>query len=255
MVAYTPDKIRAVVETSNLVYQTSVLASGGKFHPLLLFMVLPGTTVLSPAFVIFYDGPEAEAREFAKPLYDLGPTVNVGEMMPYTQATTGSGDRLATHHRVTCSAAKMTMPLDVDIVETLFNDFVVFMAKYGVEVAGPSNAVIELGSQAVMSKVPVSAMEYAARQDSTNVVVAAKFEGSQFDGTMREEMMGMTRKLRRSLAEKVSASKPEEPVNANYAGGTEKVNNIFGENLPHLREMKMRYDPDMVFNKWYHIQP
>lgn len=44
-------------------------------------------------------------------------------------------------------------------------------------------------------------------------------------------------------------------VNENYSSGLEKVNNVFGENLPRLRNLKRRYDPDFIYDKWDPIPP
>jgi FAD/FMN-containing dehydrogenase len=35
----------------------------------------------------------------------------------------------------------------------------------------------------------------------------------------------------------------------------EKAKTMFGENHVRLQELKKRYDPGLVFNKWYAIKP
>jgi hypothetical protein len=42
-------------------------------------------------------------------------------------------------------------------------------------------------------------------------------------------------------------------VNANIADGTVKVADIFGENRPRLKEIKRKYDSNLVFNMWYPV--
>jgi FAD/FMN-containing dehydrogenase len=37
--------------------------------------------------------------------------------------------------------------------------------------------------------------------------------------------------------------------------GDEKSALVYGEKYPRLRELKKKYDPDRVFNKWFPIVP
>lgn len=34
-----------------------------------------------------------------------------------------------------------------------------------------------------------------------------------------------------------------------------KAELVFGENYPRLQQVKKRYDPDNIFNKWFPITP
>jgi hypothetical protein len=67
----------------------------------------------------------------------------------------------------------------------------------------------------------------------------------------------MTQRVRDSVAKLSSAqdSSGKALVNANYSIEKEKVGTVFGENLERLKEVKRTYDPDLVFDKWYPIQP
>jgi len=37
--------------------------------------------------------------------------------------------------------------------------------------------------------------------------------------------------------------------------GGDKVRKLFGSNYPRLQRIKAKYDPNMVFNKWFPIVP
>ena len=50
----------------------------------------------------------------------------------------------------------------------------------------------------------------------------------------------------RDKAIKLGVSKPSDPLYANYAHADTDVERIYGENLPRLREIAARYDPDRV---------
>jgi FAD/FMN-containing dehydrogenase len=42
---------------------------------------------------------------------------------------------------------------------------------------------------------------------------------------------------------------------SNYGLGDERVRDVFGENYERLQKLKEKYDPEMVFHKWYPIIP
>ena len=64
----------------------------------------------------------------------------------------------------------------------------------------------------------------------------------------------MIENLRERMAK--NAGKPEADgliLNANIGSGDEKLQSMFGENLPRLKELKRLYDPGCIFDKWYPI--
>lgn len=42
---------------------------------------------------------------------------------------------------------------------------------------------------------------------------------------------------------------------ANYGLGDERVRDVFGANYERLSQLKAKYDPTLVFKKWYPITP
>jgi FAD/FMN-containing dehydrogenase len=47
----------------------------------------------------------------------------------------------------------------------------------------------------------------------------------------------------------------DEKQYSNYGLGDERVRDVFGENYERLQKLKAKYDPDMVFHKWFPITP
>ena len=37
--------------------------------------------------------------------------------------------------------------------------------------------------------------------------------------------------------------------------GYDRAMKVFGDNYPRLQEVKKKYDPELVFNRWYPIIP
>lgn len=42
---------------------------------------------------------------------------------------------------------------------------------------------------------------------------------------------------------------------SNYATGDERSKDVFGENYDRLAELKVKFDPDNLFKKWFPITP
>jgi FAD/FMN-containing dehydrogenase len=40
----------------------------------------------------------------------------------------------------------------------------------------------------------------------------------------------------------------------NFAHGDEPLEEIYGDSLPRLRELKQKWDPENRFNQWFNIQ-
>jgi hypothetical protein len=241
----------------NTMYTTAIEPSSGKFQLYAGVIKPPGADAVCPIYLIYYNGPEEEGRAYAAPLLALGPMFGEPSMIHYA-ATTGIHKQMDAgnaHHRYTNSTVQLDLPMDVDIIMALVDDFSAFMAKYP-ERARPSKLVVELRSFGVTGAVPVSAMAYASRHKLVNVVMEAQYDQPELDGVMREEVKNMIMKARNSTVEKRKLQgKSEVLVNANFSSGSEKVNAVFGENMPRLREIKRKYDPDFIFNKWYPIPP
>jgi FAD/FMN-containing dehydrogenase len=59
--------------------------------------------------------------------------------------------------------------------------------------------------------------------------------------------------------EKIRKTEPEDLAGtrayANYGLGDERTKDVFGENYERLAQLKAKYDPNLVFNKWFPITP
>ena len=63
-------------------------------------------------------------------------------------------------------------------------------------------------------------------------------------------------KEQRAMAKiQVDGQRDVTMIYGNLSSGTEKIESVFGSNLPRLRELKKKYDPDLLWNKWYPITP
>ena len=252
---FAPDQAKKFLELADPIKEI-VDAQAGKLAVFFAFMKPPGSPKAQPLALIFYDGPAEEAKELVRPLYDLGPIAEMTQMVPYAQVTSPNPliDGPPTHQRYATSNFQMFFPIDVDMWLTLVDDYDAFMTKYGNAVA-PSKIVMEIRSYTKTSSVPVSAMAYALRRPAILGAIEAQYDISVSDTVMREEVKVISDKAREAIRRKGLYPEGTATFNANISTGTEKITDMFGENLPKLRELKTKYDPKFVFNKWYPIAP
>ncbi|KAG9025353.1 hypothetical protein FRB95_010252 [Tulasnella sp. JGI-2019a] len=124
-------------------------------------------------------------------------------------------------------------------------------------VVAPASIVIyELWDYTLLSGVPVEATAYSQR--TTNKIALVAIMG-MLDIS---EATKLSEELRISISSSSTDSAKESMGYVNYAPGlgadnTTDVNarRAFGINYPRLQALKRKYDPDMVFNKWFCIRP
>ena len=80
------EKLKDCVDLVKRLKKEAVEPAGGKMQPMFALVAPPGLPH-SPAFMIFYNGTEEEAKKLAEPVYALGPVNTMGGMMPYTAVT------------------------------------------------------------------------------------------------------------------------------------------------------------------------
>ena len=87
-----------------------------------------------------------------------------------------------------------------------------------------------------------------------------QYEHADLDRSVREGLRKLATKVREWSRDGGLDSDPQAGgdkkvfINANYSDGEEKLEDVFGENLPRLIELKRKFDPDCLFNKWYPLQ-
>lgn len=255
--AFTPDKLHQYIELINSMYSI-VEGASGKLVVFMAFGKLPMMPSIHPFCLVFYDGSEEEARTLVAPLIELGPVHEKFNIVPYSKTTEPSPEMTGSPaQRYSTSNAELTLPIDADILKGLAEELGAFLEKHGAAAAS-SKAVLEVRSHAKSSSVPVSATALAGRHRALALILEAQYEDSLPDALMRQEVQGMILNVREKVkAKNEAAHRPDSGVfiNANISSGTDKVTSMFGENLPKLRELKRKYDPNMVFNKWYPIEP
>lgn len=80
--------------------------------------------------VLFYNGPEEEARKFYGDLIDIGPMIEKTRMMPYEQVNAMINPLTDYGGRKTMGSSAFTHPLDVNLVKDVFDNHSKLVSEY-----------------------------------------------------------------------------------------------------------------------------
>ena len=126
-----------------------------------------------------------------------------------------------------------------------------------------SKCILDVRDYQKVASVPSDATAYSGRFDNAWMIPDLQWDDPSLDGQMREEVTAITAYVREQLQQKKIVAEVQEDgqrdVTAIYpnisARGEEKAKSVFGSNLPKLEQLKRRYDPELMWNKWFPITP
>jgi hypothetical protein len=190
--------------------------------------------------------------KFIVPLIYLEPFMKQMGMKPHAQITEPMPGTNPNLNRYSTSNAIVTAPLDIDIIDTIIEDFDTFLNKYD-EAVSRSKVILELRSFAALAAVAPSATAFASRSRCIFVLAEAQFDNSVSNELIRNNIKALKDKVKVIKKQKNPTS--VESFNLNIAQGSEKVKDKFGEYYQRLREVRRKYDLNFIVNKWYPIPP
>ena len=247
--------------------------------------------------MVFYDGPEEEAKRLAQPIYDLEPLNVMGGVQNYTQLTS-IYDILRTErfNRTTSSNIHLDYPLNTKIMQGAFDRFLQGVAEgneKGEKTAvgeegkeqekefGHSILLLDLRDYTKAAKVPRDATAYSHRWDAALLSVEYRWDNPVLYNVARDAARRVTTFIKdevRQQQQHVSNGVQEAELNGkgvpglnkgtkvlhegrrdfeavypNIGNKDDKLESVFGDNLARLRELKRKYDPLVLWDKWYPI--
>ena len=238
---FTPDKLPQIAQA----IQDLPLTPDERIY---LVLTSSGEPLNEPSVLVTgfqCKGTEETGRAAFKSIYDLGPSSNSSAITPYTNWNDANigfcvrGDRKPAYSTTITSMQPNTWPEIWDLYKA-------FQAK------GPNTAVLIERynlTQARSAPAGSTALNPALRDPAfAQAIIIPWYTDAALDG----EGIEFGKKVRDIFSDNADAT--ANPTYANFAHGDEKLEAIYGSNLPRLRELKKKWDPKGVFGQWFPIK-
>ncbi|KAI0316003.1 FAD-binding domain-containing protein [Amylostereum chailletii] len=221
---------------------------------------MPGLLLL-----LFWNGSEEEGRAHFKPFFDLRPIMDMSKEMPYEIVNT-----LLDHENPVGSnyyLKSVSQPrIDVGIAKRVRD------AVYELSDKNPGfsiSYIFEFWNLSKINSVPNDAMAFQRGVRLSSLANIKYPENTP-------EQLAIARDVAQTLTGIIASMDDNAPadVNTGYANynsdapalvdainstdelmSEKKTEALFGTNLAMLQEIKKKYDPDLVFRKWFAIVP
>ncbi|KAI0663139.1 FAD-binding domain-containing protein [Cubamyces menziesii] len=204
---------------------------------------------------VFYNGSEEEGRQAYKHLLDLGPVAVMAKEMPYEELNALQNPIARPGQNAYMKGAFVPLTLTSSHLTRVFARCTALSTPGAFAV----NLLLEYFPLRAANAVPDGATAYVRglTANALCLVIAAN-DGEE----VRRYMQDAARELIGMFAER-----PEDNMGyGNYSPDSDALVNqgsvpvdkaklLFRTNYPRLQQIKKKYDPDMVFNKWFVITP
>jgi hypothetical protein len=149
--------------------------------------------------------------------------------------------------------------LTVPILRALFENYVEYTQTVGPDSA-LSVCICELFPYAKINSIPDDACAFNNRGEWFNITILPSWNDRvDLDAYSREWVHKVVDQLAEMEKQDEKVPEGEEVVGTrgyfNGSMGDEKAALVYGEKLPKLRALKRKYDPELVFKKWFPIVP
>ena len=250
LVVFTPDKLVPLVNALNTIWDRkdpkvafilAIAAPPPAFQPALIVAPFVDTT------------DEAEARSTFAELFAVGPVADHAQIHAYTEQNKIT-DPIATHGDRKYMKGFAFRYLDPAIVHYTLQEYVTFLKIMGSDEAG-SAAVIEGHPYGKMCDVPIDATAFANRGDYFNFTLPVRWKNPDKDEFVRDWTKTFTSGLK-VIENRIAEERKEKVIYGGYANMDmpgDKAADAFKSNLPRLKEVKKKWDPNGRFNKWFPI--
>ncbi|KAL4875859.1 hypothetical protein BJY04DRAFT_150710 [Aspergillus karnatakaensis] len=249
IIAFPPPQVGPVISALNTLLLEKTDPRAGA---ICIFAQPPGAPVPMVNLVLFYNGSESEGRAYYASLHDLKPVVDLTSEIPYSKVNALQNPMATYGDRKSFKGVFFNPPLAPDFAEQILADFT---AKVQEEPdLGTSGLLFEFYDMSKIVSVPRDATAFASRGTTQNGVINLRWTDSSKDLEHRAWAREVQERWKAKLEGDGKTQEGGVPQYINYAEpGDAVVGNIYGENLPRLKELKAKYDPTNVFRKMHPI--
>ncbi|KAI0026721.1 FAD-binding domain-containing protein [Vararia minispora EC-137] len=213
--------------------------------------------------VVFWNGSEEEGRAHYKPFLDIGMQPKIADQtheMPYPEINTLMARASAIGNNYYMKSVDQLRP-DLGVTKRVAEATYELSKKHGVEIM----YMFEFWSLDKINSVPNDATAFQ-RTTRRSTLVWIKYPHDT------PEQLATVREVADILTKLVTEGEGNTNINNGYANystdapaiidpnvdgpiAAAKAQALFGPHMTRLAELKRKYDPDLVFNKWYAIKP
>ncbi|EGD87582.1 uncharacterized protein TERG_03829 [Trichophyton rubrum CBS 118892] len=236
---YPADKVEPVLRAVSELTLTPKMT-------VFFYFLTSGAPDYSPLIAVapWYYGTEAEGRVAFASVIDIGPIADTTQVLYYPRWN----EKAAAFCTRGGYKPSFGVGLSSIVLETwikVWDEFVSWTALSG---TGSSVVLMEAYCLDMVRSVPDHSSSFPWRSNITiNAIVIPWFT----DKKLAEEALSLGRRIRRLLQSTDDLKSPA--VYVNFAHGDEDPAEIYGSNLPRLRDIKAREDPNNFFCHWFGI--
>ncbi|KAF2625992.1 FAD-binding domain-containing protein [Macroventuria anomochaeta] len=202
---------------------------------------------------LFHNGTEEEGRAIFGDLFALAPLADMSGTVPYQVVNSLLNASAGSDGRKLFGGGAFKLPLDPSFVEGVYREFQTFVESKENFAVAQSMMLWEVVPYKKVMEVRNEETSFANRGDYYNVATMFKW----FDPALDTEMRTFSRSLLKKASETAANRSKDGGVGqyGNYASEEVAANDIFGENVRRLEDLKQKYDPDNLFSHGTKLTP
>ena len=207
--------LRTAIEVANKVIAKE--NDTGRASLGMLWVSPPGAPAPLILLMLYYNGPEDEAKEFFKPLLHLNPKINTTKMSPWVSVNIPEpvADESKVWRRVSAGGS-IICPFEFEFFESLWEDYVGLLGKVD-DAKTTTLTLVVHNPYATLGK----GQRYTAfpnRGRHSNFMIGPMWTDEENDGVCREWCLQMREKVRRDRERRVLEDRSVDEITKSAVG-------------------------------------
>ncbi|KNG87638.1 hypothetical protein ANOM_003622 [Aspergillus nomiae NRRL 13137] len=248
IIAFTPDKLEAVIEQMNVLFENPDPRSGA----IIILAQPPGAPTIMVNVLVFYNGTNEEGSKRYEGFLALEPVVNMIETIPYSLLNSLQNPMATYGDRKSFKGLFYRTPMDAQFLRSMLDELNAKLQDHPDMIPA---MLLECYDMRKTCSVPLDATAFANRSLTQNGLLNLRWTDASKDAEYRAWAREIQAKFKTQFEAQLNGEETADvPQYINYAEpGDAVVNNIYGSNLERLRDVKAKYDPKNVFHKMHPV--